>query len=386
MTPEQQEEQRQQRRERQERQPQEQHTPTTSTAPRRTAAPRDGSRFFGRLWRGRVVMVTALCLVAAIVAGLLAIVAGSSSLSIPDAVATLFGAGTPSQQLIVIDLRLPRVAGGLLVGAALGLAGALTQTFARNPLATPDILGVTSGAALGAVSAIVLAGGSYSVGAGLLTLGLPAVATIGALATSAIVYGLAWRGGIDSYRLILIGIGATATLGGITSYLIARAQITEAAAAAQWLVGSLSGISWASVWPVLVVLVVVTPIALVQSSALDISQLGDDMSTGLGVAMQRHRLIVIVCAVLLTAAAVSASGPIEFVAFVAPQIARRLTRTGRPPLLASALLGAVIVVGGDALARGVLPGEVPVGIITAVIGAPYLIWLLTRRKERESLA
>ena len=334
----------------------------------------------------RVVLSTVACLVAALVLAVLGILAGSSSLTVPDVLRTLVGAGTPGQELIVLELRLPRVVGGLVVGAALGLAGALTQTFARNPLATPDILGVTSGAALGAVSAIVLAGGSYSVGAGLLTLGLPAVATIGALVTAGLVYGLAWRGGVDSYRLILIGIGATAALGGITSYLIARAQITEAAAAAQWLVGSLSGISWASVWPVIVVLVVVTPIALLQSRALEISQLGDDISTGLGVNVQRHRLIVIVCAVLLTAAAVSASGPIEFVAFVAPQIVRRLARTGRPPLLASAFMGAVIVVGGDALVRGVLPGEVPVGIITAVIGAPYLIWLLTRRKERENLA
>jgi iron complex transport system permease protein len=347
---------------------------------------REGHRVFGRLWRGRVVAVTLVCLAVAVTAGLLGLVAGSSSLTIPDAIGTLLGGGTAAQELIVIDLRLPRVVGGLLVGAALGLAGALTQTFARNPLATPDILGVTSGAALGAVSAIVLAGGSFAVGAGLLTLGLPAVATLGALATSAVVYGLAWRGGVDSYRLILIGIGATATLGGITSYLIARAQITEAAAAAQWLVGSLSGISWASVWPVLVVLLVVTPLALLQSGNFEVGELGDDMSTGLGVAVQRHRLIVILCAVVLTAAAVSASGPIEFVAFVAPQIARRLARTGRPPLLASALMGAIIVVGGDALARGVLPGEVPVGIITAVIGAPYLIWLLTRRRERESFA
>jgi iron complex transport system permease protein len=349
-----------------------------------TSARSDGSLRFGRLWRGRVILVTAGCVV--VIVALLGIVAGSSSLSIPDVISTLFGAGTRGQQLIVFDLRLPRVLGGLLVGASLGLAGALTQTFARNPLATPDILGVTSGAALGAVGAIVLAGGTYSVGAGLLSLGVPVVATIGALATSAVVYGLAWRSGVDSYRLILIGIGATATLGGITSYLIARAKITEAATAAQWLVGSLSGISWASVWPVLIMLVVVTPIALFQSSSLDISQLGDELSTGLGVAVQRHRVIVIICAVLLTAAAVSASGPIEFVAFVAPQIVRRLARTGRPPLISSALMGAIIVLGGDTLARGVLPGEVPVGIITAIVGAPYLIWLLTRRKERESYA
>ena len=365
-------------------------TPTLPSEPNRGRASdtrdasRNGRRMLAHSWRGRVVWVTLACLVATIVIGLLGIVSGSSSLSVADVVRTLLGGGTHGQELIVYDLRLPRVAGGILVGAALGLAGALTQTFARNPLATPDILGVTSGAALGAVSAIVLAGGSYAIGAGALTLGLPAVATVGALVTAAVVYGLSWRGGIDSYRLILIGIGVTATLGGITSYLIARAQITEAAAASQWLVGNMSGISWASVWPVAIALVVIVPIALSQSSNMDVTQLGDDVSTALGVAMQRHRLVLIICAVVLCAAAVSASGPIEFVAFVARQIARRLTRTARPPLLSAALIGAIVVAGGDALARGVLPGEVPVGIITAIIGAPYLIWLLTRRGDKRS--
>jgi len=334
----------------------------------------------------RRVVVTLLCLVVAVGLGLVGITAGSSSLTVADVARTLLGGGTAGQQLIVFDLRLPRVAAGLLVGIALGLAGALTQTFARNPLATPDIIGVTSGASFGAVAAIVLAGGSYSVGAGLLALGLPAAAVLGALLASAVVYGLSWRGGVDSYRLILIGIGATAVLTGITTYLIARAQITDAAAAAQWLVGSLSGVSWASVWPVLVAVLVITPIALAQSRDLEVSQLGDEMSTALGVTVQRHRLLIIVCAVVLTAAAVSASGPIEFVAFVAPQIARRLAKTARPPLLASGLVGAVIVVGGDALTRSILPGEVPVGIITTIVGAPYLIWLLTRRKQRENLA
>ena len=222
-------------------------------------------------------------------------------------------------------------------------------------------------------------------GAGALTLGLPAAAAIGALGTAAVVYGLSWRSGVDSYRLILVGIGATAALTGVTSYLIARAQFTEASTAAQWLVGSLSGVSWASVWPVLVAVAVLTPIALTQSSTLSVSLLGDDVSTGLGVAVQRHRLVIVACAVLLTAAAVSAAGPIEFVAFVSPQIVRRLAGTARPPLLASAVVGALVVVGADTLSRTVLPGEVPVGIVTAVIGAPYLIWLLTRRKDREML-
>ncbi|MBA8815351.1 iron complex transport system permease protein [Microbacterium halimionae] len=333
----------------------------------------------------RAIFATASLAIALVLCVLIGLSVGSSSMSIGDLLRTLVGGGTSSEQLIIFDLRMPRVAGAVVIGASLAIAGALTQTFARNPLASPDILGVTSGASLGAVAAIVLAGGTYSVGAGALSIGVPLAAVLGAVVAAALIYVLAWRDGVDTYRLILIGIGLTAAFGGVTSYLIARAEISAAATAAQWLVGSLSGISWSSVWPVMIALVVVLPIALSQTKNLDISQLGDEMPVALGVSVQRHRLIVIGCAVVLTAAAVSAGGPIEFVAFVAPQIARRLGGFGRPPLVASALMGAIIVAGGDAITRGT-PLTVPVGIITAIIGAPYLIWLLTRRTPKGSVA
>lgn len=334
----------------------------------------------GLPWRGRVVTVTLAVLLTAGFVFTAGIAAGSANLGLLDVLGTLAGAGTRASEFIVYELRLPRAAAGLAVGLCLGLAGALTQTFSRNPLATPDILGVTSGASAGAVTAIVLGGGGYSVGASLLGFGIPVVATVGGLAAAAAVYGLAWKGGVDSYRIVLIGIGVTASLGGLTSYLVVRAQLTQATAATQWLVGSLSGVSWASVWPMVAALVVVAPIALAQSGPLGISQLGDDVAVGLGVPLQRHRLVVIAAAVLLTAAAVSAAGPVEFVAFVAPQVARRLAGAGRPPLLASALVGAVLVLIADVVARTAFTGEIPVGILTAVIGAPYLIWLLIHRK------
>lgn len=350
--------------------------------------PRTGVRVgpLGLPWRPRVLVVTLACLVAVGLLFLASIAAGSSALGVADVVRTLAGAGTRAQQFIVFELRLPRAAAGVAVGLCLGLAGALTQTFSRNPLATPDILGVTSGASAGAVAAIVLGGGGYAVGASLLGFGIPVVATVGGLVAAAVVYGLSWRGGVDSYRIILVGIGVTASLGGLTSYLLVRAQITQATAATQWLVGSLSGVSWASVWPMLVALAVVAPLALAQSAPLGISQLGDEFSTSLGVSLQRHRLLVIAAAVVLTAMAVSDAGPVEFVAFVAPQIARRIAGTARPPLVASALVGAALVVTADVVARVAFPGELPVGVLTAIIGAPYLIWLLTRRDRKEGMA
>ena len=334
-------------------------------------------------WRPRVFWVTLGCVLVVLAALTFGIVAGSSKLSVADVWATLLGAGSRTFEFIVFELRLPRVAAGIGVGLCLGLAGALTQTFSRNPLATPDILGVTSGASAGAVTAIVIGGGGYSVGASLLGVGIPVVATIGGFVAAAVVYGLSWRQGVDSFRLILIGIGVTAILGGLTSFLLVRAQLTQVTAATQWMVGSLSGVSWASVWPMLAALAVVVPFALSQSAALEINQLGDEFSTGLGVAVQRHRLLVIVAAVVLTSAAVAAAGPVGFVAFVAPQVARRLARTARPPLIASALVGAGLVVVADVGARFAFGTEIPVGIVTALIGAPYLIWLITRHNPKE---
>lgn len=331
----------------------------------------------------RTITVTVISGITLLAAVIVAVAIGSTTLPIIDVVRALTGVADATQEFIVLTFRLPRVVGALLVGACLGLAGALTQTFSRNPLATPDILGVTSGAAVGAVATIVIGGGGYAVGSSLLGFGIPVVATVFGLITSAIVYGLAWRSGVDSYRLILIGIGVSATLTGLTSYLLVQAQITQAAAASHWLAGSLAGVTWVSIWPVLVVFLIVTPIAASQSSALEVSGLGDDLSVGLGVGLQRHRLIVIACAVVLTSAAVSAAGPIGFVAFVAPQVAARLARRGRPPLASSALLGAVLVVVADLVGRAAFPWQVPVGIITAVVGAPYLIWLITRRRSQE---
>ncbi len=341
---------------------------------------RTGSR---RRRGSRTATVTIAAAIAMLAAVVLGVAIGSTWLPLGDVVRALLGIADRTQEFILLTFRLPRVVCAVLVGACLGLAGALTQTFSRNPLATPDILGVTSGAAVGAVATIVIGGGTYAVGSSLLGFGIPAVATVFGLATAAFVYGLSWRGGVDSYRLILTGIGVTATLTGLTSYLLLQAQITQAAAAAHWLTGSLSGVSWTSVWPVLVVLVVVTPIAAAQSSALEVSGLGDDLSVGLGVALHRHRLIVIACAVVLTSAAVSASGPVDFVAFVTPQLAARLARRGRPPLAASALLGASLVVVADLVGRAALPWEVPVGIVTAIVGAPYLLWLISRHRSQE---
>uniref|UniRef100_A0A942YDA7 Iron ABC transporter permease n=1 Tax=Neobacillus citreus TaxID=2833578 RepID=A0A942YDA7_9BACI len=335
----------------------------------------------GLAWRPRVFWSTVTALVTVLVLGVLGVAIGSTWIAPATVVRALLGLESGPESFIVTTLRLPRVLTGALVGLTLGVAGALTQTFTRNPLGTPDIIGVTSGASVGAVAAIVLGGGTYSVSAVLLGGGIPVAATIGALIAAAVVYGLGWRGGVQSYRLVLVGIGVSATLDAVTSYLLVRAKITVATAASQWLVGSLSSTSWSSVWPLLAVAAVAVPLALVTSAALGIGQLGDEVATGVGLHVQRHRLFVIALAVVLTAAAVAAAGPVGFVAFVVPQIGLRLAGTNRPPLLLAGLLGAVLVLAADLLARSAFPWQVPVGIVTTVIGAPYLIWLLVRHRK-----
>ena len=359
---------------------------TTPTTTGTATGSRRGVRIgpVGLAWRPRVLTTSVVAVVAALLLVVLGVAIGSTFIAPGTVVRALLGLESGPDQFIVTTLRLPRVLTGALVGVTLAVAGALTQTFTRNPLGTPDIIGVTSGASVGAVAAVVLGGGGSSVSALVLGGGIPVAATIGALVAATIVYGLGWRGGVQSHRLILVGIGVSATLDAVTSYLLVRAKITQATAASQWLVGSLSSTSWTTVWPLLVIAAVGVPLALATSAALGIGQLGDEVATGVGLGVQRHRLLVIGLAVVLTAAAVAAAGPVGFVAFVVPQIALRIAGTNRPPLLLSAALGAVLVLGADLLARSVFPWQVPVGIVTTVIGAPYLIWLLIRHRKEMS--
>lgn len=278
-------------------------------------------------------------------------------------------------------LRAPRVLVGLLVGAALGLAGALTQTVARNPLASPDILGVTAGASLGAVAAIVAGGGTYSVTAPLLRLGVPGAALVGGLASATLVLALAWRGGLDPFRLVLVGIGVGAVLTAVTSWLMVVAQISDAGRASVWLAGSLSSRGWDQAVPLILAMVVLLPAALALSRPLSTTTLGTDTARALGSRVHAVQLGAAALAVALTAAAVAAAGAVGFVALVVPQIALRLTGGSRPPLLASTAGGALLVAGADLAGRLAWTWEVPVGLLTAALGAPYLIWLLTHERR-----
>ncbi|MFI7059487.1 FecCD family ABC transporter permease [Kribbella sp. NPDC050124] len=296
---------------------------------------------------------------------------GDFKIPVVDVVKTLFGGGDRATEFIVNRLRLPRALTGLMVGAALGMSGAIFQSIARNPLASPDIIGVTYGASAFAVFAIVTLG--------LTGVAVSALAIAGAVLTAFIMYVLAWRQGVSSYRLILIGIGIGAIATSITSYLLTKARVEIAQQALIWLTGSLNGRDWSNVRSLGITLAVLTPLMMFLVHQLRILQLGDETAYGLGLRVELPRLGLIVIAVLLAAVATAAAGPIGFVAFVAPPIARRLTRSPGPAMIASALLGALVVSLSDLIAQHAFGDtQLPVGVVTGVVGAPYLMFLLAR--------
>jgi iron complex transport system permease protein len=333
------------------------------------------------VWRPRVVAVPLISLALLVVVSALSIGRGDVQIPVGDVLAVLAGGGARAQQFVVLELRLPRVLVGALVGAALGVAGALTQAVARNPLASPDVLGVTAGAGAAAVAVIALGGTDGVVGPLLAGIGLPTAALVGGLVAAALAYALAWRRGLDGYRLVLVGIGIDAAATALTDWLLVITKVQDAARATVWLTGSLNGRGWEQVVPVAAALVVLVPAALLLSARVGVLQLGDDSARGLGLRVDRTRAALVVLAVALAAVATSSAGPIAFVALVVPQIFLRLTHSARPPLLASAIGGALLVVAADLAARTMLPVELPVGIVTAVLGAPYLLFLLTRRRS-----
>lgn len=291
-----------------------------------------------------------------------------------DVLVTLAGAGDDATGFIVLDLRLPRALTAALAGAALGVAGAVFQRVTRNPLASPDIVGVAGGASVAAVALIVFSGSS---GAAL----VPLAALAGALVSGAALYGLAWRGGVQGYRLVLVGIGLAAFAQAGVGYVLTEGRIFEVAAAYVWLVGSLNGRGWEQVWPLALTLVLALPAVAALARRIDVLELGDDLARSLGLHVERSRLALLAVAVVLTGVSVSATGPVGFVAFISPHLARRISgATSNQALLPIAAgCGAVLVLAADLAGRMLFaPSEIPVGIVTSVLAAPYFLVLLRR--------
>ena len=320
-----------------------------------------------RRHRGTVLAVLGILI---LVVFAVTLMVGKSFYGPAEVIRVILGETVPGASFTVGELRLPRATMGLLAGFAFGIAGVTFQTMLRNPLASPDIIGISSGASVAAVFGIIV-----------LALDETAVSFLalgGALLTAAAIYLLAHRGGFAGTRLILIGIGVAAMLDSAVTYILSRAAPWDLQTAMQWLTGSLNGATWAGVFPLALASAVLVPLVLSQGRGLGMLRLGDDSAASLGVNVPRTRVLLMVSAVALLAFATAACGPIAFVAFMAGPIASRVIGPGASPLLSAGLVGALLVLVADLVGQFAFDNRYPVGVITGALGAPYLVFLLIR--------
>lgn len=328
------------------------------------------TRYFSFRVVTRTWIVCAALAAAASLVCVISVSIGDDPIPIGRVVRAIFGYGDSGDVFIVQTLRLPRALTALLVGAALGTSGAIFQSISRNPLGSPDIIGFTTGAATGALLEILIFHGG--------TRDIALASIIGGIITALAVYLLAFKRGVQGYRLVLIGIGISAMLTSVNSYLLTRANINDAASAQVWLTGSLNGRGWEHVRPISIALVILLPAAFALGRSMRLLEMGDDSAKALGVPVERSRLTLVLVAVALTGVGVASAGPVSFVALAAPQLARRLTRSAGSGLIAPALMGAFLLSASDFAAQHAMSTQLPVGVATGTIGGIYLGWLLAR--------
>lgn len=343
-------------------------TPLT-VGPDDLAATAEVTRVRRRRARRRRVVIAALSVA---VVGVVAttLVYGRTVYPLGDVVAVLMGQEVPGASFTVGRLRLPRVVLALVTGISFGLGGITFQTMLRNPLASPDIIGISSGASTAAAFAIVV-----------LSMSGPAVSVVAIIAgvgVAVAVYGLASGRGAAGTRLVLVGIGVAAMLNSVTTWVITQAGQWDHQLLLRWLSGSLNGAAWAQVVPAAVALAVLAPLLLSRTRDLGVMQLGDDAGAALGVHLERTRVVVVVVAVGLIAFAIAAAGPIAFVAFLSGPIAARLVGPNGSLLVPAALVGALLVTIADLAGQFAFGTRFPVGVVTGVLGAPYLVYLIVR--------
>ncbi|MGN7211197.1 FecCD family ABC transporter permease [Brachybacterium paraconglomeratum] len=346
--------------------------------PRPASAPSTLGRVVAvRRRRTRRTLLTCGVLAAAILAMFcLSLMVGRTYYPPSDVLAVLLGQDVPGASFTVGTLRLPRAVLAVLAGACFGLGGVTFQTMLRNPLASPDIIGISSGASAAAAFGIVILGLSGTA--------VSLLSIVAGLLVALLIYLLSSRGGVAGTRLILVGIGISAMLTSLTDWVLSKAGQWDLQEALRWLTGSLNNTSWEQALPVLAALVVLGPVLLSRSGELRITQLGDDAAQALGVRTGRTRLVVVVAAVGLIAFATSASGPIAFVAFLSGPIAARIVGPGASPMLPAAAVGALLVLVADLVGQFATGTRYPVGVVTGVLGAPYLLYLIVRVNRRGS--
>lgn len=325
----------------------------------------------------RRLLISCLLLAAAcLLIALWSLCSGAVSLDFQQVFAALTGSAPRNITLVVTEWRLPRVMMAILVGAALGVSGAIFQSLLRNPLGSPDVMGFNTGAWSGVLVAMVLFGQQLT------AIALAAMA--GGILTSLVVWALAWRNGIETFRLIIIGIGIRAMLMAFNTWLLLRASLETSLSAGLWNAGSLNGLTWAKTLPATPIIALMLVCAWLLVTRMRLLEMGDDSACALGVRVERSRLMLMLVAVVLTAAATAIAGPISFIALVAPHIARRLSGTARWGLTQAALCGALLLLAADLCAQRLfMPYQLPVGVVTVSLGGIYLIVLLVQESRKK---
>ena len=320
--------------------------------------------------RRRCIFVDTILAVMIVVLAAAMLLLGNTIYSPEEVVRVFMGERIPGAHFSIISLRFPRMLAAILAGLAFGSAGAVFQTMLRNPLASPDIIGISAGSSVAAVVCIIifrLSGMAVSV-----------VAVAFGMAVALLIYALSRGKESAGGRLILIGIGIGAFMNAVVSYVLLKAPQYDVPAAYRWLTGSLNAMRLGDVLPLAIIVVIVLPLVLMMAHKLKAVELGDAMATALGVRVEKIRLFLVLGAVALVAFATSTTGPIAFVAFLSGPIAARLVGAGMPYILPAALLGAALVLGADLVGQFAFDTKFPVGVITGILGAPYLLFLLIR--------
>ncbi|MEF3307248.1 FecCD family ABC transporter permease [Paenibacillus sp. GYB003] len=328
------------------------------------------------LMEKRTLIAVAVLVVVSFAAVVASAAIGSLRINPLSVVRILFGGGDQAEATVVLQFRMPRIVVSFLVGMLLAASGAVLQSMIRNPLASPDIMGITGGASAAAVAYITfwpLASVRF----------LPLAAMLGALLATAVIYVLAWKKGVSAMRLVLIGIGIEAAMKAATTLMIVRSEFYSSSKALTWLTGTVYGSNWTNVLVLLPWTVVIVPLAFFMGRTLNVLQLGDDTAAGAGSRIDRDRLLLLLLCVGAAGAAVAVGGAIGFVALLAPHAARKLVGSSFGGLLpVAALLGGIIVAAADLIARTAFaPLDLPVGIFTSLIGAPFFLYLLYKNRN-----
>lgn len=324
----------------------------------------------------RLIFSCLLLVAASLLIAVWSLRSGAVTLDFSQVFNALTGSAPRNITMVVTDWRLPRVVMAILVGAALGVSGAIFQSLLRNPLGSPDVMGFNTGAWSGVLVAMVLFGQHLTA--------IAFAAMAGGILTSLVVWLLAWRNGIETFRLIIIGIGIRAMLMAFNTWLLLHASLETSLSAGLWNAGSLNGLTWAKTLPATPIIALMMLCAWLLVRRMRLLEMGDDSACALGVSVERSRLTLMLVAVVLTAASTAIAGPISFIALVAPHIARRISGTARWGLTQSALCGALLLLAADLCAQQLfMPYQLPVGVVTVSLGGIYLIVLLVQESRKK---